>query len=124
MTKFVSFYLRIWWIPELGIDDRELFVAGLESIKHQNSRPLHEWCKEVVDNMWLEDYGFDLSFPQQISGEINVSGSTDCFGEYDEDVEFVNVSTERIPEKDCESVAKMHGLLFCQEDCTLIGPTP
>lgn len=100
MRSSVEFYFRIWLHPEDG-DCPEIEVFCYELVDMgQGSRPVTEWVLDSLRDFDLRDFFDDLDDEKhyQIVGRGNLSGSFSYDGEYDEDLELLEVQIAEVPE--------------------------
>lgn len=100
MSANVYFIARVW-IEDLNINIElhywKVFYPELTLNLKENHRPMEDWCEEaftenVVDNpeFFIPDELelYEEPIWLEVIGTIEVMGSTDYYGEYDEEVNF------------------------------------
>ena len=136
MSANVYFLARVWTevqnkkVPNINIElhNWKVFYPQLTLNMKENHRPLEDWYEEAFTENVVHNPEFfipdELELCEEpiwleVIGTLGVTGSTDYFGEYDEEIDFDIINWTIDTEKEGTDMSARIKVLriYCCEDC-------
>ena len=144
MSANVYFLARVWVevqdnkMPDINIElhNWKVFYPQLIMDMKENHRPLEDWYEEAFTENIVNNPEFfipdELELCEEpvwleVIGTIEITGSTDYSGEYDEEIDFHIIEWTVEAEDDTKETAMSARIkilrIYCCEDCPLLDTT-